>query len=143
MEKLQKWYMCKRDIVVTVAVMFLAFFLGPKFNDIFPIQIIEDIHPYMGLLIGWGYITALSFVLVESFFIHLEHYWQWSVVALFSSTGARFVGQDMLSTTSSATVYVLVYDFVWNTIANGLFYIPFVIPIVALVFFIRRKIERR
>ncbi|MBP2636006.1 MAG: hypothetical protein H6Q72_1913 [Firmicutes bacterium] len=137
---MKKWYMCKYDISVTIAVTVLAFFLDHRLNDIVLFKIIlekiDELHPYMCLLIGWGYFNALTFILVETFFIHLEHFWQWSIVALFTTTGARFVSQGRYP----AEMFGL-YEFVWETIINGLYYFPVVMLVVALIYYIRSKLK--
>jgi len=137
---LKKWYLCKHDICVTILVTVFAFIIGTYHNKLIPDSIDKMITQLdwwvLILLFEWGFLTAMALVLVESLFVHLEHYWPWIVIVVFSTTGARFIGQAMLSSTEPG----MVYETAWMTIVNGVVYFIFVVPLAILVFLIRRKI---
>ncbi len=143
---MKKWYACKRDIAVTAGVAVLAFLFDSSLNNINIIkQAVNQIviTPYFGFILGfiveYGYVNTMIFMLLESLFIHLEHYWQWTIIALFSTTAARILGQDFLSADNTTTVY----EFIWELIVNSFFYLPVVMLVIVLVFFCEKKNGRR
>lgn len=138
---MEKWYLCKRDIGVTILVAILAFFIDPQLNKMNMTGITDilcKVNPYLVFLTAFGYLNMMLFMLIESLFIHLEHYWQWNMVALFSTMGARFLGQTMLSTSEPEAAYV----FVWEMVVNGCFYFPIIMLVIVPIFLIRKKFKR-
>ncbi len=117
----------------------LAFLIGTHHNKLIPDSIDKMITQLdwwvLILLFEWGFLTAMILILVESLLIHLEHYWAWVVIAVFCTTGARFIGQIMFSSTG----VVMAYETSWMTIVNGAVYFLFVLPLAILVFYIRKK----
>ena len=134
---MEKWYLCKRDIGVTILVAILAFFIDPQLNKMNMTGITDilcKVNPYLVFLTAFGYLNMMLFMLIESLFIHLEHYWQWNMVALFSTTCAGFLGSDMRSIGS-----ISLYEIAWMTTVNGIFFFLPVALVAVLVYFIRKK----
>ncbi len=135
----KKWYLCKHDILVTMLVTIVAFLIGRHHNILIPNSMDKMINQLdwwvLILLFEWGFFTAAVLVIAESLFIHLEHYWPWIVIAVFSTTGARFIGQEL----GSPNAYS---GFMIDLVLNSLIYGLFITPVAASVFVLRRKSGR-
>ena len=117
----------------------LAFLIGTHHNKLIADSIDKMITQLdwwvLILLFEWGFLTAMALVLIESMFIHLEHYWPWIVIVVFSTTGARFMGQEI----GNVNVFT---SFMIDLLLNSLIYGLFVAPVVTFVFLLRRKSGR-
>ncbi|MBU2701299.1 hypothetical protein Ga0466249_002413 [Sporomusaceae bacterium BoRhaA] len=128
MNESQKWYLCRRDIGVTLVITLFAFLTNPIISAYQILHIRDD----MGIL---GGLTITVFVLVESLLIRTQHYWKWIVLSTFFFTAAAYIrgGFSEFGTVLSTIAFI---------IANGaIFLLLFAIPASAIVYFLKKKIK--
>lgn len=117
-----------RDIGVTLIITSLAFLTNPITRAYQILHIRDD----MGIL---GGLTITAFALIESLLIRTQHYWKWVVLSTLTVTAAAFISRGFPEN----------YTFlnkVDETVVNGLIFLLFSIPSAAIVYFIKKKVNK-
>ena len=121
-----KWYACKKDIGITLILIFFAFmswpWLSQGWTDFWPLTILY----------------IFSMVFIESLLICRKHFWAWIFIATYGVWLACLMGRSFFISSSylvKTDMQTLLIDFV----LNGLVFLVFILPVVMIVFRYRGK----
>jgi hypothetical protein len=134
----EKWYLCKRNIWVTIIITLLVFASSPIYRAYHQIFHWGDDWGILGIAV------IVSIMFIVSLFLCLHHYWQWGIIVTFTVTAAAvlsdwlFFGKQMHYRMEFGII-----DYTWAVFFNGLIFLLFTIPVASLVYYIRRKIADR
>lgn len=128
MSESQKWYLCKRDVGITILITLVVFIMNPVDNA----YKIKPVNDDMGVL---GGLTITAFVLLESLLIRTQNYWKWIILSMITITAGAFINRKYPSIYTFSDVITMI-------VINGVLFLLFTLPAAAVVYFLKKKLTK-
>lgn len=123
-----RWYACRKDALIIAFVIGLSFWINP-------IRLIYakfKIHDDMGLL---AILIEMAIMLPVAILICRSHFWSWNAIGFLGLRTAN-IAKDTINSPRITDTFKTFLD---ESIINAMFDFAFSIPMLAIVYWMRKK----